>query len=203
MGWNILGEPTRLNAGSITLPVTKGNLGGAFSLNEFDVDIATRTFVDTMAKNDGAVTQRSGNKVVSVIMPGNKAEAQRLLQELLSGGNNSGNVGVGGLAQESAFVGTLNPAKVEAKVKKLGWQTVGEPTRLNSGSVTLPVVKGTTGGAVSLNEFDSPVATNAFIETMAQNEGAVMARSGNKILTVIMPGKKEEAVKLLAALLKK
>jgi predicted RNA binding protein YcfA (HicA-like mRNA interferase family) len=201
LGWQVVGEPTRLNAGSVTLPVVQGAVGGAVSLNDFSDlggDLATSTFVTEMQKQDGAVTVREGNKVLTVLIPGNKAASQNLMNQLLPKGG-----GAGGFDQKAeAAVGKMNPAKVEAKVKKLGWEVVGEPTRLNKNSVTLPVVKGFVGGAVALNDFDPPNAADYYVEEMQKNDGAVMVRSGAKVLTVLIPGNRQAAQELIQDLLK-
>jgi hypothetical protein len=110
----------------------------------------------------------------------------------------------GGGDQASA-VADMTPDKLEAKVKELGWGVVGEPTKLNDSSITIPIVKGTTGGAVSLNDFSGQggsIATNSFVDTMKKNDGCALAVNGDKVLSVLMPGNKAEADKLLEELTK-
>ena len=105
----------------------------------------------------------------------------------------------------SAAVKKMTPDKLEAKVKDLGWSVVGEPTKLNDGSITLPIVKGTIGGAVSLNDFSSQggsIATNSFVDTMKKNDGCALSVDGDKVLSVLMPGNKAEADKLMEELTK-
>jgi hypothetical protein len=124
----------------------------------------------------------------------------------ITGGPEDGNTDNDGATDDGALntgaVADMTPDKLEARVKDLGWNVIGEPTRINDKSVTLPVTKGLTGGAVSLNEFDIGLATDAFVKTMSDNPDAAVARSGDKVVSVIMPGKKAEADALLKDILK-
>jgi hypothetical protein len=125
----------------------------------------------------------------------------------ITGGPEDGNTDNGGANDDGAALNTgavadMTPDKLEARVKELGWSVIGEPTRINDKSITLPVTKDLTGGAVSLNEFDIGLATDAFVKTMSDNPDAAVARSGDKVVSVIMPGKKADADALLKDILK-
>lgn len=105
----------------------------------------------------------------------------------------------------SAAVKGMTPDKLQSKVKDLGWSVVGEPTKLNDSSITIPIVKGTIGGAVSLNDFSGQggsIATNSFVDTMKKNDGCALSVDGDKVLSVLMPGNKAEADKLMEELTK-
>lgn len=102
---------------------------------------------------------------------------------------------------QKGAVAKMTPKSIQEKVEGLGWKVLGKPTQINPKSVTLSVIKGTTGGAVSLNEFDIEIATDAFVKTMEKNDGAVLVRSGNKVVSVVMPGKRDEAKKVLGSIL--
>jgi hypothetical protein len=222
LGWEVVGEPTKLNDGSITLPIVKGVTGGAVSLNDFDPANAADFYIDTMQKNDGAAVARSGKKVVTVLMPGNKGKADELMEEIVpgykklstgggGGGGDSANAGGGddsdpGKPSDAAgVIDDMDPDALTAEVKKLGWEVVGEPTKLNDKSITLPIVKGSVGGAVSLNDFGKSggkTASKIFEESMLKNDGAVVYRSGARAFSVLMPSNKAAAQKLANQILK-
>jgi hypothetical protein len=205
----------------ITLPIVKGVTGGAVSLNDFDPANAADFYIDTMQKNDGAAVARSGKKVVTVLMPGNKGKADELMEEIVpgykklstggGGGGDSANAGGGddsdpGKPSDAAgVIDDMDPDALTAEVKKLGWEVVGEPTKLNDKSITLPIVKGSVGGAVSLNDFGKSggkTASKIFEESMLKNDGAVVYRSGARAFSVLMPSNKAAAQKLANQILK-
>lgn len=200
LGWKVVGEETRINADSITLPIVKQFDGGAASLNVFDQKAASDVFEETMTQNADAVVVRDGNRFVTIVMPGKRQVAEDLMQQLLSSKASAGGsqVGIG-----NAKVARITPAQLEKRAKEMGWKIISEPTRVNPKSITLSVVKGNIGGAFSLNEFDVSIATDTFVKTMAENKGAQMERSGNKVLTVILPSHPDLSRKILAEILSK
>jgi hypothetical protein len=213
LGWKVVGEETRINNESITLPIVKQFDGGAASLNVFDVKAASDVFEETMTQNADAVVVRDGNRFITVVMPGKRQIAEQLMKQLLSSkasasattNNNTNNNTAKGqqVGLNNPKVARITPAQLEARAKAMGWKIISEPTRVNPKSITLSVVKGTVGGAFSLNEFDVPLATDTFVKTMAGNEGAQMERSGNKVLTVILPTNPQLSRKVLTEILSK
>jgi hypothetical protein len=195
LGWEVVGEPTRLNDGSVTLPIVKGATGGAASLNDFSEhgSVATHSFIETMQGNEGVAMLRSGDKVLSVLMPGNEDKALELIDELIPGGRKAA-------IRADALAG-MTPSKLRSRVESQGWEVVGEPTRLNDNSITLPIVRGSVGGAAALNDFDPPGGADYYMESMGKNDGAALVRSGSKVLTVLIPGDGAKARQILDEIL--
>ncbi len=198
-GWQVLNEPQvqRSSAYSgLTLPIVKGDVGGAASLYEYQDPAAARAFDEAMQKQ-GAATARDGNRVATVLFPGNPALGREVLGRLL------GQPGGQAQAPSAQSVRTFTHAMLQQRLEAAGWTVLGEPSRADAGSyrgVTLPIVKGAKGGAASIYEYDDLEAAKTF-ESSMRRQGAAARREGGKVMTVLFPGDNATAESVLRGLL--
>jgi hypothetical protein len=85
-GWTILGTPSTLSNASYSstvFTIIKGSAGGAVGLYEYADRSSAEMLEDQFKKNPNAAVARDNKKVLSVILPNRRPEADKLLEKLL------------------------------------------------------------------------------------------------------------------------
>ena len=211
LGWKRVGDPQEFNTQSLTLPIAKGAVGGAASFAWFDEPIAVKAFVETIAKQDGAAWLNEGGPATLVIvLPGQPQMARDLLASLTGAApsvpatpSTPANSGVDDVALSgvAAFrIHQLTPGALRERLEGAGWNLLGQPVT-EGASITISINRGVISGATSLKVFDNEPAADEFERQISAKPDAAVIRSGNKILAVVLPGNRGEAVRLLKALL--
>lgn len=205
LGWKKVGKSQAFNPHSITLPIAKGNVGGAASFAYFEEKLAVDAFVDTIAQQDGAAWLNTGGLgTLVIVLPGNAPLARETLASLTGA---PATPGPGPRRADKSLEGVpafrihqLSPNALRSRLEGAGWNILGQP-REEGSSVTISINRGVISGAASLKIFDTEPAADAFEQQIRTKPDSAVVRSGNKILAVVLPDNRGEAVRLVKALL--
>ncbi len=215
-GWTILedsiSDQKMEGVMGTTLPVVRGNVGGAVSLYTYDEPSTAQLFQDAMQKQ-GAQTGRSQGRVLTVLMPGNDEIAAEVFGALIGDApaaaaqeeDDEEGVVLEVEADHPPRIGVraLSNEELRRRLEAGGWTVLGDPQPSDSPTMrgyTLPIVKGSRGGAASIYEYSDPGAAQSFESSMVR-QGAAARREGGKVVTVLFPGDADAGQRLMRWLL--